>query len=119
MYFPDLKKQVERDYETDLENEAVNEAWTDAINAVAGSLDYQGAYHVWENGYERGDADDDDILADAVRFDIIKSVDQIDPVTLQPITADAVEDAVMRILDENLHERYHDALVELATGALA
>jgi len=65
MYFPDLKKQVERDYETDLENEAVNEAWTDAINAVAGSLDYQGAYHVWENGYERGDADDDDILADA------------------------------------------------------
>ena len=55
---------------TELNQEQRNDAWMKAHSQIFEKLHPCGAYHLWETGFEQGDASDDDVRADAGMFDL-------------------------------------------------
>jgi hypothetical protein len=70
MYIPDIQKEIEREYEIELDPNDVNDAFTESHEEVFSKTDIQGAYHLWENGFEMGEADESDLEADAVKLGV-------------------------------------------------
>lgn len=69
MNFREKIQEINRDaHLLGLDDQALEEAWYHAQMDTMRETD--GAYHLWEDGFEIGDADDDEVKSDANRFGV-------------------------------------------------
>jgi len=75
-WFRDAWQDLNRKYSVDayLENDAGNYA----EDKVWETVQYRGAYHLWEDGYSAGDATSEDIIRDATKLGLIEELKNVE-----------------------------------------
>lgn len=104
MRFQDAIQDLNQEYVFDDVIDYVN-LFCETHVELAEKYSLQGAYHVWENGFEQGDANGEDVLRDARRLDCVKG--DFDD-TLQ---------ALLNKLDTLFLELYEQKLMALVEAA--
>ncbi len=111
--FLKIAREIEQDYEVVLDLCDIHDVFVTAQYAVQDRTGYVGIYHVWENGYERGDAYDNEIIRDAIHTGVVRG--NVNPQTGEPWKAEEVEDKLIAFLDEEFEAEFRSQLEALAT----
>jgi len=102
MGFQERLRELEECYGAEiLTPQALEKIWTDCHHQTIQTAGVRGAYHLWEDGFSRGDASREDVFADAKKLSEIVREDY----------EDALSD-VLVTLDGLFLEIYRDALMK-------
>lgn len=100
MYIPNILAEIEQEHDVELDPSDTKGAYIKAYIDTFTETGAQGAYHIYENGFDGGDATVDDFEADAKRLGVHST------------------GLVLGALDAVFERLYRDALTELAVGCI-